>query len=68
MSLSYDIIAANEWMHRQELVRKQEKKKKKKESDEGRGGAERILWELVTLCPGSEQKQLDQTSMSEGRE
>lgn len=25
-----------------------------------------ILWELVTLCPGSEQKQLDQTSMNEG--
>ena len=49
--------------------RKKERKKEiKKESAATKDEAERILWELVTLCPGSEQKQLDQTSMSEGRE
>lgn len=49
-------------------MRKREKKKKKKETAATKAEEERIFWELVTLCPGSEQKQLDQTSMSEGRE
>lgn len=39
----------------------------KNESAVTKAKAECILWELVTLCPGSEQKQLDQTSMNEGR-
>lgn len=42
-------------------------KGKKNESAVTKAKAECILWELVTLCPGSEQKQLDQTSMNEGQ-
>lgn len=49
-------------MQWEELVREQ---RERKCGDEGRGRV-CILWELVTLCPGSAQKQLDQTSMNEG--
>ncbi len=42
-----------------------EKPKKKKESATAKTKAECILWDLVTLGPRSEQKQLDQTSMNE---